>query len=145
MKERGIGENEAINSTNKFFGYLAQETQLIIPKGGDYYGFRHLSYEEFLSARALIMKESYEMYLEKYNKYPRWAEVFLLIAGWIGIVDGREEELTRIVKQLRKNKNTYDLMLAGRIVAENLGVKKDVGKEVIEEIGKMWLYNVMLV
>ncbi len=141
MKERGIGENEAINSTNKFFEYLAQETQLIITKGEDYYGFRHLSFEEFLSARALIMKESYNVYLEKYSKDPRWTEVFLLTAGWLGIVDGREEELTRIVKQLMENKNTDDLMLAGRIVAENLGVKKDVGKEVIEDVGKVWLYN----
>ncbi|PKP61039.1 MAG: hypothetical protein CVT88_01350 [Candidatus Altiarchaeales archaeon HGW-Altiarchaeales-1] len=141
MKERGIAENEARNTTIEFFKYLAEQTQIIIPKGGDYYGFRHLSFEEFLAARALIMKEKYDKYLEKYSKDPRWTEVFLLTAGWLGIVDGREEEVTRIVESLMKSEKLGDLILAGKIVAENLGVKKDVGKKVINMIRNKWLYK----
>ena len=141
MKNRGILECAAINTVDKFFKYLAEQTQLIIPKGKDYYGFRHLSFEEFLAARALIMKEKYNKYLKKYSKDPRWTEVFLLVSGWIGIVDGREEEITRIVEDLLKSKDMDDLLLAGRIVAEDLGVKKDVGKEVIGKIGDEWLFE----
>ena len=141
MKKRGIPEYAAINTVDKFFEYLAEQTQLIIPKGKDYYGFRHLSFEEFLAARALIMKEKYNKYLKKYSKDPRWTEVFLLVSGWIGIVDGREEEITRIVEDLLKSKDMDDLLLAGRIVAEDLGVKKDVGKEVIGKIGDEWLFE----
>jgi len=141
MKNRGIPECAAINTVDKFFKYLAEQTQLIIPKGKDYYGFRHLSFEEFLAARALIMKEKYNKYLKKYSKDPRWTEVFLLVSGWIGIVDGREEEITRIVEDLLKSKDMDDLLLAGRIVAEDLGVKKDVGKEVIGKIGDEWLFE----
>jgi energy-coupling factor transporter ATP-binding protein EcfA2 len=139
MKERGIPESERKAAVDKFFKYLAEQTQLIIPKGKDYYGFRHLSFEEFLSARALIMKEEYDEYLKKYGKDPRWREVFLLTAGWIGVVDGREAEVTRIVKNLMKNRDIKFLLLAGEIVAEDLGVEKKIGKEVINKTGDWWL------
>jgi len=139
MKKRGISEDEGRKVVDEFFKYLAEQTQLIIPKGRDYYGFRHLSFEEFLSARALIMEEKYDDYLKKYSDDPRWKEIFLLTAGWLGIVDGREKEVTKIVEKLMKSEKIEVLLLAGEIVAEDLGVKKDIGKEVINKIGEKWL------
>ncbi|MDI6730829.1 MAG: hypothetical protein QMD06_04735, partial [Candidatus Altarchaeum sp.] len=98
MERRGIEESEARKSVDAFFTYIAQKTELIIQKGRDYYGFRHLSFEEFLAAMALIMEEKYDEYLEKYSKDPRWIEVFLLVVGWLGIVDGREGEVRELLK-----------------------------------------------
>ncbi|MDI6730830.1 MAG: hypothetical protein QMD06_04740 [Candidatus Altarchaeum sp.] len=38
-----------------------------------------------------------------------------------------------------KSKNIDNLILAGKIVTEDFGVRKDVSKEVIEKIGNEWL------
>ncbi|MFN3528166.1 MAG: hypothetical protein ACK4YO_03595, partial [Candidatus Altarchaeaceae archaeon] len=142
MKNRGYSEEESRKTTEEFFNYLADQTQLIIPKGKGYYGFRHLSFEEFLSARALIMNESYNEYLEKYGKYEgyhRWEEVLLLTVGWLGVVDGREKEVTRIVEKLIETKDIKKLLLAVKIVVEGLGVRKEVGEKVVENVGHLMM------
>ncbi|MFH1859416.1 MAG: HEAT repeat domain-containing protein [bacterium] len=145
MKDRGIPADEAWKSTEKFFKYLANQTQLIVDKGGDRWGFRHRTFEEFLTAKGLIMNEDYDGYLERYSHNPQWEEVFLLLAGWIGLIDGREKEVTRIVERLANSLKDLenilhrDLLLAGKIVAENVGVKKSLSDRIINEIVSLTL------
>ncbi|MFH0775549.1 MAG: NACHT domain-containing protein, partial [bacterium] len=140
MKDRGIPAEEAWKSTEEFFKYLANQTQLIVDRGGDRWGFRHRTFEEFLTARALIMNEKYPSYLEKYSYDTQWEEVFLLLAGWIGIIGGKENEVTRIVEGLLSKKDELEnilhknLLLAGKIIAENVGIRRDLAEAVIERV-----------
>ncbi|MDI6751744.1 MAG: HEAT repeat domain-containing protein [bacterium] len=140
IEERDVPKNEAREATTRFFEYLADQTQLLVNRGGDKWGFRHRTFEEFLSARAMIMKEEYPAYLEKYSHDIQWEEVFLLLAGWIGIIDSREKEVTNIVENLLSKEDELEnilhknLLLAGKIVAEYVGVKKSLADKIINEI-----------
>ena len=74
---------KAIKATGVFLRLIGERSGLLIERGLGSYGFAHLTFQEYLAARALADRKDLINYTEKILSDPWWREVVLLLAGYL--------------------------------------------------------------
>ncbi|MGD9101246.1 MAG: HEAT repeat domain-containing protein, partial [Anaerolineae bacterium] len=120
---------------------LSEHSGLFLERGFDaqsgerVFGFLHLTFAEYLTARYLAGQweaekddEKRRAFLARYAHVPRWREVVLLMAQHVGL-DGRRVRATQMLADILQLDSPYeeylhrDLLLAGECLADDLRVE----------------------
>jgi len=141
-EESDITKKEARETTKAWLDTVSSHSGIFLERGYDelghpVYGFLHLTFLEYLTACHLAVRwVEGELPLEKFCHVPRWAEVVQLMVAKIGL-SGRPQA-TRILQQIMELDSPYedelhtDLLLAGACLADDLRIKPDLSRAVIE-------------
>ena len=151
MDVRCCDQAEARRISRELLRTLSEHTGFFLERGLDehnrpVYGFLHLTFAEYLTARhlAALWDLGREDWIAVAHR-PRWREVILLMAGHVGTW-GRGPA-TRLLQEVRELESTYhqyevylhrNLLLAGAILADDVRVQMEVGREVVEELLGLW-------
>ena len=97
-KETGLSPNTAC----QFMDDVRKWSGLLVERGRDAFGFLHLTFQEYLAARALASMSHRERmrYLEPHLFDPRWREVMLLTAGRLNMQDDRAQKVPEFMAGL---------------------------------------------
>lgn len=124
LKERGVSEKEIDKPTEEFLKKLKQGSGLLEEKGSGFWGFTHLSFEEYLSAVELVRNELYNEYLDKFRYSARWEEVFILVASELGITQASTKKVSDYIRNILNGRGDEiheeilkrHILLAGRCI-----------------------------
>lgn len=97
-----LDPSTASKRSKRFLDEMRHLAGLIVERGYDAYGFLHLTFQEYFVGRALAQLEEgprWEM-IRPHRHNPRWQEPILLCAGWLGIREKRQPQVTQLVQQL---------------------------------------------
>jgi len=93
-KETGLGAAQAERKASEQLDLIRDVAGLFIDRGEEEYGFFHLTFQEYLAARAITRKRrEIERHVYTHAFDPRWREVLKLAAahqGWKSAEDGSE-------------------------------------------------------
>lgn len=103
LASRGRAEPEA--AARAFLGDVRQHTGLLLDRGGERYGFIHLTFQEYLAAVALAGRGEKELKplideLALRVGHPAWREVSRLAIGHLAVVQGRDGAAAEVLEEL---------------------------------------------
>jgi formylglycine-generating enzyme required for sulfatase activity/energy-coupling factor transporter ATP-binding protein EcfA2 len=101
-REEGLNRHEAKEAARRFLDSVHRYSSLLLEKGPDRFGFLHLTFEEYLAAKALARLPPEEA-VSRVRANPedsRWRETFLLAVGALGIVRQSPEQAGALLEQL---------------------------------------------
>ena len=75
--------HQAQKAVDAFLRAIEERSGLLIARGIGVYGFAHLTFQEYLAARALAGREDAQSYTLKVLPDPWWREVILLEVGYV--------------------------------------------------------------
>ncbi len=82
----------------EFLRVVNERSGLLMERGTGVYGFAHLTFQEYLAARALASRDDFITYTLAHLADPWWREVVLLEAGYLGTQGKRRvSELIRAI------------------------------------------------
>lgn len=139
---------EAKKTCKEFIGFLRQQTGFFYEKGVDddgsrFYGFMHLTFEEYLAAIEFVSKWSEnQLILKDYIFQPRWTEIIRLAASQIRLSFKGKAGRTQTSNFLREILNVDDdfkdaqrpLQLACLIIADDVGISDELLNEISEKV-----------
>lgn len=138
---RGTTPTEAKPISRRILRVIEEHTGFFLERGYDpdgrrLYGFLHLTFAEYLTARFLANKwASGELKLEDYVHDARWHEVLLLMAGHIGTwAITLATQLVNNILELKSQYEDYlcrDLFLAAEILGNNVRVKRELHDKIV--------------
>ncbi|MCI0409463.1 MAG: HEAT repeat domain-containing protein, partial [Acidobacteria bacterium] len=100
ITQRGLPAQEAEHKAIQLLDLVRDVAGLLIDRGEASYGFFHLAFQEYLTARAITRKrEAIPRYLEHRLLNPRWREVFRLASAHQGLKD--EESGNQFIETVR--------------------------------------------
>jgi energy-coupling factor transporter ATP-binding protein EcfA2 len=140
--------SEAKQTCNEFIQFLRQQTGFFYEKGVDddgnrFYGFMHLTFEEYLAAIEFVSKWSEnEIELKDYIFQPRWTEIIRLAASQIRLSfkgkAGRTQTSNFIKDLLNVNddfKDSYrQLQLASLIISDDVSINDNLQNEIFNDL-----------
>jgi HEAT repeat protein len=141
---RGASSTEAKALSREILQTIEEHTGFFLLKGLDQrgqnvYGFLHLTFAEYLTARFLAEQwAGKELDLRQYAHNPQWHEVMLLMAGHIGT--WATTQATNFVKDLLSLNSQFeehlhrDLFLAAEILSDNVRTKRELQNEVVSKL-----------
>ncbi|PKO20420.1 MAG: hypothetical protein CVU38_20175, partial [Chloroflexi bacterium HGW-Chloroflexi-1] len=142
---RGLPEESAAAAARTFLEMERNQVGLLVERGVNAYGFSHLTFQEYFAARALAMgRDKLVDKLREHLHDPRWREVILLTAGQIGIRQTEEETVTALVQAIADSRSPLeenlhrDLLLAGRCLADDVGVSYRERAELLDRLLGLW-------
>jgi HEAT repeat protein len=131
-----------------FLRVITERTGLMVEREVGVYSFAHLTFQEYLAARAIADRSDYVDYTLNRLHDPWWREVILLEAGHLsGPNSRRSSELTmELLRAIRCRKSWLesvlhrDLLLVGRSLCDiaELGIDKNFRRDVIQELLGLW-------
>jgi HEAT repeat protein len=150
FRQRGqCPELEAERRADETLDFIAEHVGIFYEKGVDangnrLYGFLHPTFEEYLSAIQITKewRRSRSILVRLHD--PRWREPLLLAAGQIGILERNETEISQFIQAIRGAASPLedvlgrDLRLAVQMIGEDVAVKAEVQKAVIQEFLNLW-------
>ena len=101
-REEGLSRHEAKEAARRFLDSVHSYSSLLLEKGPDRFGFLHLTFEEYLAAKALARLPPDEA-VRRVKANPedsRWREAFLLTVGALGIVRQSPEQAGALLERL---------------------------------------------
>ncbi len=136
-----------------FLKIIDERAGLLVEREAGTYAFAHLTFQEYLAARAIADRDDYIAYTIRHLNDPWWREVILLEVGHLS--DGRHfkrraRKLTtdllasiqhtggEVEKVLRHN-----LLLAARSLCDigKLGIEDSLRQSIIDELMAVWRYT----
>jgi HEAT repeat protein len=129
MEEEQLPERQAEETAEGFLRAASEQTGLLQARGEDAYSFLHQIFQEYLAARhaARPPHNAFER-IANHLHDPRWREVILLTAGYVGAVLDQPECAGSFVDALRRADSSYedtlrrDLLLAAGCLADRTPV-----------------------
>ncbi|MDP2223025.1 HEAT repeat domain-containing protein [Nitrosomonas sp.] len=107
IKQQGMPEIEAQHKAGQLLNLIRDVSGLLIDRGNEEYGFFHLTFQEYLAARAITRKKrDIDRYLSQYLFEPRWREVIRLAAAHQGTKD--EESGSEFIAAILRQKHPRD-------------------------------------
>lgn len=139
---------EAKQTCNEFIQFLRQQTGFFYEKGVDddgnrFYGFMHLTFEEYLAAIEFVSKwNEKEIELKDYVFQPRWTEIIRLAASQIRLSfkgkAGRTQTSNFIQDLLNVEDNFKDsnrpLQLALLILSDDVSINDNLQNEIFNDL-----------
>ncbi|MCI0410227.1 MAG: HEAT repeat domain-containing protein, partial [Acidobacteria bacterium] len=100
VMQRGLPARDAEHKAIQLLDLVRDVAGLLVDRGEVSYGFFHLAFQEYLTARAITRKrEVIPRYLEHRLLNPRWREVFRLASAHQGLKD--EETGSQFIESVR--------------------------------------------
>ncbi|MFQ6016541.1 MAG: formylglycine-generating enzyme family protein, partial [Anaerolineae bacterium] len=130
MEQEGVSREEATRLATDFTDLIREQSGLLVERGLGLYGFMHLTFEEYLAARAIAdLVEEPEEVIGEYLYDPGWKEVILLAVG-----ASPRREATRLVQSILEapaegEERGKNIVLAGQCLV-------DVGRDGVT--GRLW-------
>ncbi|MDO8208411.1 MAG: HEAT repeat domain-containing protein [Gallionella sp.] len=88
VRQEGISSESATHKASQLLSLIRDVSGLLIDRGNNEYGFFHLTFQEYLTARAITRrKRDIDRYLGQHLFEPRWREVIRLAAANQGMKD----------------------------------------------------------
>ena len=122
---RQQGHKEPKEATRLFLQDVGEHAGLLFDRGGGYYGFIHLTFQEYLAALALVQQaqtgvDKLTDFLVEHLAQPAWREVILLTVGYLGNVQQREHTASEVLERLLQIPDPPGLaaVLAGEALAD---------------------------
>lgn len=138
LVERTLNKHEAHQQADRFLQIVRGKTGILVERGKERYGFLHLTFEEYFTARAIELRKDRETFIKKHLHDPRWREVILLAVGSVGIIHNDEEQVTELIQAIVHANSPYesvlhrDLLFAGLCLADDIGVLPAYEHELIQ-------------
>jgi len=148
-----LGETQAARRAETFLRVIKERAGLLVESEPDTYRFSHLTFQEYLAARAVADQDDYIDYTLARRHDPWWREVILLEAGHLSTPRSkRARRLTSdLVRALWKEEEEgplerevegilrRDLLLAGCCLADlgSIGVEEAVRDGIVAELGEI--------
>ncbi|OQW83451.1 MAG: hypothetical protein BVN30_06010 [Proteobacteria bacterium ST_bin16] len=105
--QQGMAGSEAEHKAGQLLNLIRDVSGLLIDRGNEEYGFFHLTFQEYLAARAITRKKrDIDRYLSRYLFEPRWREVIRLAAAHAGTKD--EESGSEFIEAILRQKHPRD-------------------------------------
>lgn len=105
--QQGMPQSEADHKAGQLLNLIRDVSGLLIDRGNEEYGFFHLTFQEYLAARAITRKKrDIGRYLSRYLFEPRWREVIRLAAAHAGTKD--EESGSEFIEAILRQKHPRD-------------------------------------
>ncbi|RIK35857.1 MAG: hypothetical protein DCC55_29010 [Chloroflexi bacterium] len=122
------GERRASESAvARFLAVIQERTGLLVARGEGVYAFSHLTFQEYLVARAVAGRDDYVAYTLGHTADPWWREVILLSAGYLSTQS--KERTARLIRaiadQAQEPEPYHNLVLAAECL-------RDVGGSRVE-------------
>ena len=138
----GGNAQQAIKALDAFLTVINERSGLLIERGIGVYGFAHLSFQEYLTARVLAEREDALSYSLRVLSDTWWREVLLLEAGYLSNLGTRRvSDLIRAI--LDTNPDTepephYHLLLTAECLfdVEHTRLDKNLLEEVTQRLEK---------
>ncbi len=132
----------ADKAVDEFLRVVNERSGLLIERGTGVYGFAHLTFQEYLAARALASRADFVAYTVKRLDDPWWREVILLEAGYLSTQGKRRvSEIIRAVMNAdpkTESEPHHHLMLAAECLFDVGGarVEGDLQSEIRKRLKK---------
>jgi HEAT repeat protein len=105
--QQGMAESEAEHKAVQLLNLIRDVSGLLIDRGNEEFGFFHLTFQEYLAARAITRKKrDIDRYLSRYLFEPRWREVIRLAAAHASTKD--EESGSEFIEAILRQKHPRD-------------------------------------
>lgn len=105
--QQGMAESEAGQKAGQLLNLIRDVSGLLIDRGNEEFGFFHLTFQEYLAARAITRKKrNIDRYLNRYLFEPRWREVIRLAAAHAGTKD--EESGSEFIDAILRQEHPRD-------------------------------------
>jgi HEAT repeat protein len=154
LEDRELDEGDAEATAESYLSAAAGRSGLLEERGQDIFAFWHPTFEEFLAAVELTTPTSRAIErVVHLRDDPRWREVILLAAGYIGVVQRDPDTATTLVEALSVRNPTplegvlhSALRLAAQCIADDVGVKRTLVQRVVlrlAEVAQTQPYNVL--
>jgi predicted NACHT family NTPase len=139
-----LGDPKPAETAEAYLDAAARRAGLLEERGPDIFAFWHPTFEEYLAAVNLTTPaHRAKGSLLPLRHDPRWREVILLAVGHLGLIQRDRETASELVRALACDEPDAlepvlhrNLLLAAACVADDVGVKRNVGEEVIVALGK---------
>ncbi len=138
------GHRDAEKSAQEFLDDVREHASLLLDRGGNQFGFIHLTFQEYLAAVALAQKGQQAIApivdeLAAHLGDDTWHEVSLLAIGYLGIVQQRDEAASAVLDTLMAQapgEPGAAVILAGEAIADvgSSGVTPAVRQRVVEAL-----------
>ncbi|MCP4695648.1 MAG: NACHT domain-containing protein [Gammaproteobacteria bacterium] len=137
--EQGMNQADAQYKAEQFLELVRMEGGLLCDCGGEEFGYFHLTFQEYLAARAIARKpEIIEHHLREHLFHPRWRGVIRLAAAHQGMKD--EEAGSAFIEAIqrhphpRENEMRYSFRIAFQCMRETR-----VGFSVADRMFNTWV------
>lgn len=113
---------------SEFLDNIRDRSGLLVERGLGLFGFSHLTFQEYLTARALAEGDNLSLLIEHLHD-DWWHEVILLYAGL--------KDATPLIKAIREQREDIfksNLLLAERCLADATAVDPSLRREVIDDL-----------
>ena len=149
QREQGGRQSEATETSEAMLASVSTQSGIFLERGYDasgapVYGFLHLAFAEYLTARYLAARWAEgKLPWETFCHVPRWREVTLLAVAHIGLA-GRPQA-TQTVSEIVELGSPYeeplhrDLLLCGSCLADDLRLRPETARAIIERLTDVWL------
>jgi HEAT repeat protein len=146
----GDNEPKAQRRAALFLRVIEERAGLLVERETGVYAFAHLTFQEYLAARAIADREDYIEYTLRHLHDLWWREVILLEVGHLSDVrhfGRRARKLTSDLIRAIRNAGSWlepvlkrDLLLAARCLADvgKLGVDDDLRQSLVDELFSLW-------
>jgi HEAT repeat protein len=144
----GDSEPQSRVRAELFLRVITERAGLLVERESGVYAFAHLTFQEYLAARAIADREDYIAYTLKHLHDPWWREVILLEVGYLsGPNTRRSRKLTTDLLSAIRSANSWlepilerDLLFAARALADvgPLGVDDEFRQAIITEVIGLW-------
>jgi HEAT repeat protein len=146
----GDDEKKALRRAALFLRVIEERAGLLVERETGVYAFAHLTFQEYLAARAIADREDYIDYTLRDLHYPWWREVHLLEIGHLSDVrhfGRRARKLTTDLILAIRSADSWleeilkrDLLFAARAVADvgPLGMEEELRRSILDDVLSTW-------
>jgi len=95
----------AREAADRFLDLVRRQVGLLVERGAGLFGFMHLTFEEYLAARAIVMAGQVDLqrtieHVLRHLEEPAWHEVVRLAVGQLGVVEARRQAAAAVVEAI---------------------------------------------
>jgi len=142
QEREGMSPEKAAGLAHDFVELIREQSGLLVERGLGQFGFMHLTFEEYLTARHVAAQEDPFALLQPHLHDPRWREPLLLTAGILGSFS--QPLATRFVQALLEVGSPYqdilhrDLLLAARCLADDVPLALALRRRILDGLFALW-------
>ena len=110
VKDKGLNPTDAAHKSEQLLNLIRDVSGLLIDRGNAEYGFFHLTFQEYLTARAITRRrKDIARYLGQHLFEPRWREVIRLAAAHQGMKDA--ETGSEFIAAIRRHPHPREALM----------------------------------
>ncbi|MDP2895590.1 MAG: HEAT repeat domain-containing protein [bacterium] len=145
MDGGGTDEKIAEREAESLLEVMKRQSGLIAERGQNAYGFLHLTFQEYLTAKHVAMdRDKIWKRLRPVLHHPRWREVVLLTAGCLAVLMEDPQGCEGLINEMRnagsplENVLHRDLLLSLECICDDLRISPAAQLDVVKQGIDLW-------